>query len=1030
MAASSHVAKPLHLYTIAAGTPFLQTFAKRLLSGDIVPSITQDCDPLVLSAATIYVPSRRAARALEEVLASLMDGKVMLLPRILPLGDPAEIEERLPVFDGPSPTEPLPDAVSDLERRLYLMRLIDAWRVTLSPQMLQLEEGESFLVAKSRADAFALSGNLSALIDEMIIERADWAKMDELVDLEHDRSWELTAKFLSIAGTAWPEHLEEKKRMDAIDRRQKLIESETERLVQNDPQETIIVAGSTGTQRATAELMRAVAGLRNGAVVLPGLDQSVLDAAAWDAITLEGAGLANGLTHAQAGLKRFLLRAGAARSDAIELGQNTHPRMALLADAMRPASTTDDWIENPLQTTPHEQALQNLILIEAKDEREEAFAIALAMRERLQNPAHTIALVTPDRNLAAHVIAELKRWGIDAQDSAGLPLAQSETGRFAVLALDMVLADCAAPALLAFLRDPLCCFGLEPDPLREAVDAIETILLRGRKSNGLSSLIATAETIALGRHAPAAARRMVASLTLHGLLLLQAINDATSPLPEVQPLARWAAWHQALIERAIASPVAADIAPSGLQAWLNILDAMLEMGEDYAIDLAAYGDICRALIEGETVQDTAPINSQVKILGPLEARLLPADCMILGGLNEGVWPPATQQDAFLNRRMRIELGLTPAERRIGQSAHDFLMFAGAPELILTRAARSGEKPSLCSRFLERLKARIGHDAYAALGERGETLLHIAQQIDQSDKPGIAIEKPNPRPPLHRRSTRIAITDAETLYRDPYSIFAKRILRLHVLPLVDTPPDAALRGTIIHEALAALISEFPREWPDDGAERIFEAGEAFIANEVADPVLQLFWREQLRAIADFMHSEEKRRRAGGLLAASEVDGSIEIDLAGTKVQLVGRADRIDTMADGSLVILDYKTGSAPTKKEILAGFAPQLIVTAVMASEGAFKGISRHATLQSMAYIKLGLTSKLQELPEKGDALQRLVEQQWGHLKSYIAGFYREEQGYESRRRPKLTTHGSDYDHLARVKEWSIAIDAEPVGEEE
>jgi ATP-dependent helicase/nuclease subunit B len=1021
-------------FTISAGTPFLQTFAERLLAGNIVPSITPDCDPLILAEATIYVPSRRAARGLEEALSGLMGGKALLLPRILPLGDPAEIEERLPVFDGPQPAIALPEAVSDLERRLYLMRLIDAWRLSLSPQGLQLEDSESFLVAKSRADAFALSGNLAALIDEMIIERADWKKLGGLVDLEHDRSWQLTARFLEIAGQYWPQHLAEKQSIDAIDRRQRLIESETARLAQFGQQDviqdTIIVAGSTGTQIATAELMCAVAGLPNGAVVLPGLDQTVLDDAAWDAIALEGDELAHGLTHAQAGLKRFLLRAGVIRQHIVELGQSHHHRMALFSDALRPANTTDAWIAHPLDDDQISRALDNLAVIEAHDEREEAVAIALAMRERMNDPAKTIALVTPDRNLAAHVIAELKRWGIDAQDSAGQPLAQTETGRFALLALDAVEAEFSAPSLLAFLRDPFCRFGFTVSELRTATDAIENILLRGKRSDGLASLIRSAETLVLDRHAHAAAKRMFESLRHQALPLLQAIASVALTLAAPQPLAHWAAWHHALLERAMSLRMLDDSTPSGWQTWLTVLDAMLSLGEAYPVDLSAYGDICRALIEGEVVQDAAPINSQVKILGPLEARLLPADCMILGGLNEGVWPPATQQDAFLNRRMRIELGLTPAERRIGQSAHDFLMLAGAPELILTRAARSGEKPSLRSRFLERLKARIGHDVYALLSERGDTLRDIARQIDQPAKPVTSIEKPNPRPPLHRRVPRVAITDIEKLYRDPYAIFAKRILRLEALPLIDTPPDWALRGTIIHEVLASIIAEFPRDWPEDGAERIFEAGQKAIASQVDDPLLQIFWREQMRAIADFIHNEETIRRSEGLLAASEVDGAIIVEDSGARFQLVGRADRIDIMADGSLVILDYKSGSAPSLKEVHAGFAPQLIVTAVMASRGAFKGISPHAPIRSVGYVKLGRNSKLTEVNERYEALQTIIDDQWARLVPYIANFYKEEQGYESRRRPKFTTYPSEFDHLARVKEWSIAAEEESAGEDE
>jgi ATP-dependent helicase/nuclease subunit B len=1016
----------LAVHTIAAGAPFLEVLADQLIGGNLIAAIGPEADPLALSRATIYVPSRRSARALEEAFARCSGERALLMPRILPLGDPAEIEERLPAFEG-GIAPLIPEAAGDLDRRLELMRLIDQWRLTLSRARLKLADDEYFEVARSRADAFALAGDLANLIDEMIIERADWGRVPGLAGLELDRHWQLTAQFLAIAGSAWPARLEERGLIDAVARRQKLIEAETERLLRDRPDEVVIVAGSTGSQPATAELIRAVAALPNGAVILPGLDRDLVDDRSWSAIALEGPGLAAGLTHPQAGLKRLLHRMGLAREDVERLGPEPSAREKLFAAALRPAETTDDWLSAAPDAKMIDAALAGMSIVEASDERQEALAIAIAIRERLEQPEGTIAFITPDRVLAAHVIVELKRWGIEAQDSAGIPLPGSPAGRIARLLIDAAIADFSATSLAALLHDPLTRFGLEAHAMARFADAIETGILRGaRIHGGLPSLHARCAFFATDRHSPRPALRIASILREEATMLVERLITLFAPARiSARPLRDWALWHQQTIAACLLSPDPQDLRIEDVQGGpelSGVIDALAASDTAEGVDLATYRDFLEALMAGETARGREPVNSRVKILGPLEARLLPAECVILGGLNEGVWPPAARSDAFLNRSMRGEIGLSPPERRIGQSAHDFTMFVAAPELVLTRALRSGENPGQRSRFLERLHALTGTDVYERLVERGAPLLDLARRIDRPDQLHF-IAAPAPAPPLERRPPKLSITEIETLIRDPYTIYARHVLGLDPLPPIDEPPDARLRGKIFHEAVAEVAAAFPGDWPADGVEQLRRAGFARIDAATDDPILKAFWKKQFEAAAEFLQGFETGRRAEGLHSKTEIGGRMDFALpGGSRLTVTGRADRIDRFDNGSIAIVDYKTGDLPDHKTVQGGFAPQLIITAIMARTGAFGADLIDADLQELLYIKLGFSAKAREVKHAGgETLEAMVTRLSAQYRSYIARFGDAGHGYMSQRRPAANQRfAGDYDQLARVTEWSSA----------
>ncbi|MGH6796328.1 MAG: double-strand break repair protein AddB, partial [Methylocella sp.] len=468
-----------NVFTIAPGAPFLTTFAAALLEGRVVDGYSGNLGPLEIAEATIYVPTRRAARALAEEFSRAINRPAMLLPRILPLGALEETETGLFVEEAGSDGafEPgLPEAIGEIARRMQLAGLILTWARALSHAIVSVDahgkyecdSRESFLVAATAADAWHLSGELANLIDELIIEDVAWKRLDPRVLRilpEFDSYWRITLDFLNIAIEQWPTILAELGLADKARRQVALIEAQSRRLHDGTLSGPVIAIGSTGTNRATARLLAAIARAPRGAVVLPGLDLN-LDDCAWAMIAGDpGQNIEPSFTHPQAALFRLLGRLEVKRENVVSLGE-TAPSLAMrgkfVSEALRPAESTSEWIayRGSVDAALLDAALQGVRLIEAADEREEALALAIAMRHVLETPCETAALVTPDRNLARRVRAELLRWGVDAEDSAGEPLSTSPLGALARLAIACAASKLAAGDLAALLPHPLLRLGL------------------------------------------------------------------------------------------------------------------------------------------------------------------------------------------------------------------------------------------------------------------------------------------------------------------------------------------------------------------------------------------------------------------------------------------------------------------------------------------------------------------------------------------------------------------------------------------
>ncbi|MFK8035159.1 MAG: double-strand break repair protein AddB [Hyphomicrobiales bacterium] len=1058
--------KSARVATIAPQHEFLTTLIDALFDGELLPdfSISKNTlieNPFYLADLTLFLPTRRAVRAAEDAIVKAVakrtgGGQAALLPQIRAIGDTDEADLML----QESATDPLAflsnlhPAMPDLERHVALTEMVWAWSRALVKQVAFLEPYEAVIIPASPADAAKLAADLAGLLDEAENQGVDWESLKNLVPDDFARYWQLSLSFLEIVTKVWPDHLASIGRIDGMARRNKLIELKTDLLIADAANAgPTIVAGSTGSVPVTAALLKAVAELPLGCVVLPGLDLE-LDEETWEAVGLdlskEGHPDVAALGHPQAVLKATLSRLNISRDDVTPLEPQNNSidgaRYRLLNEALRPAETTEKWSAN---SNKHTSALSNLSLVEARNSQEEALAVAMVLRETLENPKHTsVALVTPDRNLARRVSAELLRFGIVSDDSAGQPLFATPAGTLARLVLETARTGSAMP-LLSLLKHPLCGLGEPRVSVRNSARALERAILRGPAlSPGLQTL-----HVALSRlHADLKAEKKIRLTTSQRSLKNNEWGDAlrlTENLQEVfiefeayfydpnveYPISELIGAHLRAIQHCVGGEeTALQFASSeDGSALISALSELRDLGPDarvLSIKAADYPQLLQALVGARPVrrkQHAIDQEPRVQILGTLEARLLHANRVVLAGLNEKTWPGDAKLDPWLSRNMRARLGLNPPEQSIGLSAHDFVQLASKPDVVLTRSMRQDGAPTQASRWLQRLEALIGKEGQRHITQRGQAYLAIARQLDAPvDPSGQPATRPYPIPTLNLRPQQLSVTEVETLIRDPYAVYAKHVLKLAPFDAIGEMPSFATRGTIVHD----ILHEFLK-----GRDAGFDSEQAVVeVNVIADrhfqqlenyPDLYARWRTRFQRISSWFLAHEAERAPRTLRRYTELDGKLELKLP--EFRLRGRADRVDLLQSGQAEIIDYKTGQPPSKIQVEAHLAPQLSLEAAMVAAGAFEGIAA-INSEVLSYIKLSgnrVPGAYMPVSSGAENVSTLAEGALQKFTELVAHYGQAETGYLSLAQPQTTRYEGAYDHLARVAEWrGLDIDEE------
>ncbi len=1039
----------MRVFSVPSSVPFLRSVVTALINGRLIAGFEARTQPERLAQATLYLPTRRAGRLVREIFLDELGTHAVLLPRIVALGDIDEDELAFAEEDdsyGGAATLELPPKLGDLERRLTLARLVAAWAKS---------SATAPLVVGSPASTLALAGDLARLMDDMLTRGVGWDALDGLVPDALDQYWQYSLEFLRIARETWPAYLAEIGRIEPAARRDRLIDAEAKRLAVHHAG-PVIAAGSTGSMPVTAKFLQVIAELPQGAVILPGLDTD-LDEESWQRIggerNDEGQFIEHPTSsHPQYAMHALLERFGIHRGD-VEILEAPAPdgRDVLLSEAMRPSKATAQWhdrLAQPDIAAHIVSGMKNLAVIEAPNPEMEALAIAIAMREaaHLQKSA---SLVTPDRALARRVMAALARWNLDFDDSGGDALIETSAGIFARLVAEAAARGLEPPTLLALLKHPLCRLGATPGAHGVAIESLELALLRGtRPPSGTKGLLADfarfrGELLKLRNkevsslHRSEKRARLADSDLDHVQALIAALQTAFAPMESLSSTRAYDLTEIATRHREVlialsmdADGIAGTFEEQAGLALASAFDDLLtgQRQSGLALTLADYPEVFQTAFSDRAVRRPEKPGATLHIYGPLESRLMQTGRVIVGGLIEGVWPPAPRTDPWLSRPMRHELGLDLPERRIGLSAHDFAQLLGAEDVILSHSAKAGGSPAVASRFLHRLEAVAGEARWEAAKKVGEQYVQFALALDAPDevKP---MAQPAPTPPRATRPLRLSVTAIEDWLRDPYTIYARHILKLEALDPVDMPLSTADRGSAIHDALGEFTRRYAKELPADPIATLGTIGMTYFAPLMERPEARALWWPRFQRVIRWFSEWEAARRGNIAAIDAEIQGEIPIHLDNDRTfYLSARADRIERHAGGGFVILDYKTGTPPTGKQVRMGLSPQLTLEAAILRGGGFKGIDAGSSVGELAYVRISGNNppgehKALELKIRNETTQppdEAADYALTQLEVLIRKFENEAEPYRSLNLPMWTNRYGNYDDLARIKEWSAA----------
>lgn len=995
---------PSRVWTIPPGTDFLRALAETLAKETGLGAA-----PDALADAIIYVPNRRSARVLARALFDAGGGKAILPPDIRTLGD-IEADEA-PSADAAR--SGLPPAMSAARRLGALTHLVQAFYA------------KAYEVTPPAASALAAAQELSRLMEQAALsETVDWDSLPGLAEsAELALHWEQSVRFLGIISQSWPEWLAENGESDPFLRDIAAARIVAERWRTEPPEAPVLIAGSTGATPAGRILMKAAMALPKGLIVLPGLDTHADE----DARAVIG----RSASHPQHILFDTLRDLKVEPVDVAiwpgtDTGGKAEARRRMIHEALAPAEATADWrntlkqLARSLDTTVEDfagDALSGLSVIETPDEAVEAETAALILRGIMEQPDATAALVTPDATLARRVSGVLKRWGLDVPPSSGSPLGQTTAGSLIGLCARWVLDPSEPVIMSAVLKHPFV-GGFE------GADVLDRFFLRGARNwrtlDQLAQSIRTRRDLDPYAGFSDAEQEIAERLALR---LAEVFRETEADLSAALPMPG-----RKIAERiaALAANVSQTPFPWAGEDGRSATQMMEHVAElaDYLAPMAphAFAELIEADAARRTVSAGVAEHPRLAIWGPLEARLQSASHIILAGLNEDVWPQRPPADAFLPRRFREKLGLGDPEDRVGLSAHDFAQLACAPRVTLLHAGRRNDAPAVASRWVWRLKTL----AEGALGEAGKDALTpsadnpldwaMALRDRGTDSlPTDFSAEPTPRKRPEGWPQRLSVTRVDTLQRDPYAIWAEQVLRLDRIEPMNAPLGPAPRGTAIHKALElfeadgtlksreSLVSLLVENLSAAGEPEAVLAARRAVLGQMAD--WYLGWRAQ-------RHVDGKPKL--------EVKGKLAFEIAGDPFTLSAMADRIERQPDGSLVIVDFKTGSPPSDKEIAAELSQQMPLQALIAAKGGYEGLPA-APISGLEYVAfkakpearlVGQSRALQATPEE------LAAKAEEGLLRLIAAYRDNDAAFLSAPRVQFVKYDNGYNRLARRAEWA------------
>lgn len=938
-------------------------------------------DILMLSQVVVFVPNRRGAQTIKEAFVRAQGLAPTILPRIIPLGDLEEDEIFL--SEDAFARDVLP-AVDNMERHLIFTKII-------------LSKPADFGLQKfSAAQASALAGQLEKLIDEAHNERLDFDELKNLVPEKYAEHWQETLKFLQIVTQYWPQILAEKNAVDAAEKQNILLKIKAESWEENKPKTHIISAGIYADYPQIKEFLRAIKNLPNGQIYIGGLDRNLSDEEFFGADE----------NHPQYQLAKLLEFLDISRDDVVDLCPSENPqRERFVSEVMRPAQGSDKWLELKNRPFPRE-TFDGLHLVSCEDLRHEALTIALIMREKLEDKETRIALVSPDRNLARMVASELERWKITVDDTAGKPLHLMPVAIFLRQIVQVVETDFAGVQFLALLKNPLCRCSQKNSDFRKNVRDFETTVLRKKDKTDINKNLQQWADEIKEKMLPLKKLFDQKNAKLNDLIFAHLLIAET--LAQTQEISgAGALWR-------------GEEGKTASAFFAGLLEKSDIIGE---IECSEYADFLENMMSAEVVRKQYGTHPRLKIMGPVEARLNNFDTVIIAEVNEGVWPPSADADPWMSRPMKKEFGLPLPEKEVGIFAFDFANLLSGQNVYIARAVRSGDAPTNKSRWLLRFET-----VACASGINVEDLYENEYALWAKDIERAAAyapaEAPTPRPNVVLRPRRFSASALQTLIDNPYAAFAKYILKLYPLDDIDAEPDARDYGVLIHKIIEQFNTIYNAQLPEDAENIYFSLAKQLFEQHSVEEINKVFWWAKFVKTVKWILSREVDQRKGIRRIYSENRGELEFELFGGRSSINAKADRIDEYEDGSVSVIDYKTGSnVPSKKSVMSYKNVQLIVEGIIAQNGGYEKVSSRK-VKNLKYWKFKGGEVI-----INEHMESFLQQGFQIIKNLLDMYDNPDMAYVVKTKPKYAGSHDDYEHLCRIKEWGVSGDDEDnVGE--
>jgi ATP-dependent helicase/nuclease subunit B len=935
------------------------------------------------------MPNRRSANALRTVFLEEIESGSRILPSIEAIGDLDEKAIVLSGVDSDSLLEYLKSQKTSLE---------------IGYRLLLLRETMLNYSHSSIEQAMGLSKELDVFLRDIENYEIDFSKLDNLVGEDLAIHWQQILDFLKNFGTRWQDLLNKHNIASTYGNRVSSVRFYEKILKKVGLKNPLLMVGNFEPSESTLNLMKTLLKCDNAYLIFKGLE-NVMTAEECQSIDE---------THSHFLSEKTLEKLALDKRSMVNLRYPEYKTIGndslqSLYISMLPPELTYRWQNNDKICE-----LKHIQYIECREIHDELNLIMVYLLDHIaKNGLKNIALVA-NQELSQRLELLLSYWNIPFNNNYGKKFILHGVVRYLMLIVEVYNENYRANKLLSLLKNNFTRFGYDREKLLKNIQLFEEYILHnGVNRNGMESY----------------------RVNLRSVENEQTREDLTEFFDRIEsyfaildgknlPLEKLVQNHLQLAEK-LAGSVENDGADilwhseeSGEKVRELFYGELLLQSKYFGnSNIADYEYILNFLISERSYSDDYSLYPAVNITSVQEAQLINYDLVIIANLNDGANPMNTPPDPWMSRKMRIDLGLPPRETEIGKSYFNLIQLVAQKKVLLTRSRNVDGTPSIKSRFLQRLETMLHCNGLGlATNEaivRGFQKYH---SFEYNLENNIYKVRPQPKPPVNLRPRNLSATNIDLLNLNPYDIYVKKILALKKTNPLEKENIHARVGIILH----SIFERYSRDY-----EKYRRSGSGALALLVKDTLdhsfandqllTELYYDRVLETTRYFIELDERSRKENYSITLEDWN---ECDLgAGKNFFLSARIDRMEKL-NNSMRIIDYKTGTAPSKTDIICGWRLQLPVEALILSKSR-PGID----IESLQYwLVKQKNCKVTEINDgekmRGTnniiLIRELVKKTEEFVMKLVDLFDNEFTGYTATNR---NSHYSDFNHLSRLEEW-------------